>query len=83
MDLVVVISKNDVAFLDSYARRHKIDSRSSVLIRAIKLLKIDELRMAYQEAWADWTNEDENLWSSASGDGIELIKFGGGLGSIE
>ena len=83
MDLVVVLSKNDVAFLDSYARRHKIDSRSSVLIRAIKLLKIDELRMAYQEAWADWTNEDETMWSSASGDGIELIKFGGGLGSIE
>jgi hypothetical protein len=83
MDLVVAFSKSDVAFLDEYAQRHKIASRSSVLVIAIQLLKNDELRMAYREAWAEWTNEDENLWSSTSGDGIELIEFGGGLGSVE
>ena len=29
-------------------------------------------RISPVEAWAEWTNEDENLWSSTSNDDSEL-----------
>jgi hypothetical protein len=71
MKLSVSLPDDDVAFVDEYARRIGGDSRSSVLHRAIGLLRMAELESAYTEAWDEWAaSEDAELWDAATGDGL-------------
>ena len=61
----------DVEFLDQYAAKHQLKSRSAALNQAIRVLRMEDLRAAYAEAWQDWDQSpDAKLWDSTSGDGV-------------
>ena len=60
----------DVAFLDSYAKRRG-DSRSAALHRAIRLLREHGLGADYAEAWQEWEAEDAASWDALAGDGLD------------
>ena len=71
MKLSVSIPDDDVAFLDQFAERAGMESRSAVLHRAIALLKSADLAGEYDIAFTDWNESvDEQLWESTVGDGL-------------
>ena len=71
MKLSVSIPDEDVAFLDEFAARAGMDSRSAVLHRAIALLRSADLITEYDQAFAEWNGSvDAALWNSTSGDGL-------------
>ncbi|MEZ5237446.1 MAG: ribbon-helix-helix domain-containing protein [Microthrixaceae bacterium] len=71
MKLSVSLSREDVEYLDSYARSQGLDSRSAALQRAVRLLRASELGPAYEDAWADWAETDDSqLWESVTADGL-------------
>ena len=71
MKVSVSLPEDDLAFVDDYASRTGAPSRSSVLHRAIWLLRMAELEEAYGEAWQEWDgSEDAELWEVTTGDGI-------------
>jgi hypothetical protein len=71
MKVGVSIPDEDVAFIDDYARRSGIRTRSAVLHHAIGLLKSAELENAYTEAWTEWDGSDDAMsWDSTAADGI-------------
>ena len=70
MKVSVSLPDEDVDFLDTYAKREGITSRSAVLHKAIRYLRSSELAAAYEDAWAEWdTNGDGALWDGTVGDG--------------
>jgi Arc/MetJ-type ribon-helix-helix transcriptional regulator len=71
MKLSVSIPDDDVAFLDAFAERAGMDSRSAVLHRAISLLKSVDLVHEYDAAFAEWHDSvDSALWDAARADGL-------------
>ena len=65
------MSKADIKFLDDYARRAGLGSRSAAVHEAVRLLRTSELRQAYAAAWAEFdASGDAALWDSTVGDGI-------------
>jgi Arc/MetJ-type ribon-helix-helix transcriptional regulator len=71
MKLSVSLPEDDVTFVDEYARRRGSSSRSSVVHRAIELLRMAELEDAYVDAWDEWEQSGEaEHWDSTAGDGI-------------
>jgi len=72
MKLSVSLSDDDVAFLDGYAERQGIGSRSAALQKAVRLLRSSELGPAYREAWAEWESRGEaGVWESVVGEGLD------------
>ena len=70
MKVSVSLPDDDVEFLDTYAEREGITSRSAVLHKAVRMLRASELGPAYEDAWADWdSSADSKLWDTATGDG--------------
>lgn len=71
MKLSVSLSTEDVEFLDAYAEAHALRSRSAVVQRAIGELRLGELGVAYQQAWAEWADAREaELWEPTVSDGL-------------
>jgi Arc/MetJ-type ribon-helix-helix transcriptional regulator len=71
MNVNVSLPDSDVAFLDAYAARNGLASRSDVLQIAVTLLQTTELEAAYKDAWATWSeSEDGQLWELTAGDGL-------------
>lgn len=71
MKLSVSLSDEDVEFLDSYATKQGIASRSAAIHRAVRLLRASELGPAYEDAWSDWaTSDDSTVWNSTISDGV-------------
>lgn len=71
MKLSISLPDEDVEFVDEYANRRGMASRSSVLHRAIDLLRESELESAYESAFDEWEdNPDSRLWETAAGDGL-------------
>ena len=71
MKVSVSLPDEDVAFLDDYAASQGIPSRSAALHKAVRLLRASELGPAYEAAWAEWSQgDDEQLWEAAAGDGL-------------
>ena len=72
MKVSVSLPDEDVAYIDDYARRTDIPSRSAVVHRAISLLRAEEMEGAYESAWGDWgQGEDHTLWDATAGDGTD------------
>lgn len=66
------LSDEDVRFLDTYARSHRVESRSAVLHRAVGLLRSSELGAAYADAWQQWADDGEaEVWETTVADGTE------------
>ena len=71
MKLSVSLPEEDVAFLDEYAANQGIGSRSAAVHRAVRLLRAAELGPAYEDAWSQWSeSEDDELWDATAGDGL-------------
>lgn len=70
MKLSVSLPDDDVAFLDSYAEAHRIESRSAAVHQAVRFLRASELAPAYDEAFAEFA-EEQAVWDRAAADGLE------------
>ena len=71
MKLSVSLPDEDVEYLDQYAKKQGLDSRSAAVQRAVRLLRASELGPAYEDAWTDWDGSvDSELWDAATADGL-------------
>lgn len=71
MKLSVSLPDEDVEYLDQYAQKQGLGSRSAAVQRAVRLLRASELGPAYEDAWTDWGgSEDSGLWDAATDDGV-------------
>ena len=71
MKLSVSLPDEDVAFLDDYADRAGLGSRSAAVHNAIRLLQASALGASYEHAWNEWeSGSDAQLWDAVSGDGL-------------
>lgn len=74
MKLSVSLPEEEVEFLDEFADSQGIESRSAVLLRAVRLLKASQLSDAYTAAWAEWDeSEDAELWEATASDGLGQV----------
>ena len=72
MKVSVSLPREDVEFLDEYARAIGAASRSAVVQQAIRALRASQLGPAYAQAWKEWEGAgDADLWDSVAGDGLE------------
>ena len=71
MKLSVSLPDDDVEYLDTYAERQGLDSRSAALQKAVRLLRASELGAAYESAWDEWTGgDDAEIWASVDADDL-------------
>lgn len=71
MKLSVSLPDDDVDYLDAYVRAQGLESRSAAVQKAVRLLRASELGAAYEDAWAEWgEGEDDQLWDSVTADGL-------------
>lgn len=70
MKVSVSLPSDDIGFLDDYASRHGMASRSAAVQRAVQLLRASQLGPAYAEAWATWDAEDGAAWDATAADGL-------------
>lgn len=70
MKISMSLPDADVVFLDRYAARHELGSRSAALRRAVALLRAEELGPAYADAWREWEGGEADAWEVTVGDGI-------------
>jgi Arc/MetJ-type ribon-helix-helix transcriptional regulator len=72
MKVSISLPEDDVAFLDAYARSQGVESRSAVVHKAVRMLRVSELGEAYEEAFTSWDNEAEAAaWDAVAADGLE------------
>lgn len=72
MKVSVSLPNDDVDYLDSYARSQGLPSRSAAVQKAVRLLRASELGAAYEDAWAEWDENDESDdWDGVVGDGVD------------
>ena len=66
------LPSEDVQFLDDYAKEQGLESRSSAVHRAVRLLRTAELGGTYEAAWEEWAAQDDGtLWDSTTTDGLK------------
>ena len=71
MKLSVSIPDDDVVFLDAFAARAGMESRSAVVQQAIAMLKAAELTRDYAKAFDEWAaSDDDAAWDRTAGDGL-------------
>jgi Arc/MetJ-type ribon-helix-helix transcriptional regulator len=71
MKLSVSLPDEDVEYLDEYARAQRLASRSAALHKAVRLLRASELGSAYEDAWTEWAeSDDDQLWDAVVDDGL-------------
>jgi Arc/MetJ-type ribon-helix-helix transcriptional regulator len=71
MKVSISLPDGDLHFIDEYADRRDISSRSAVVHEAIELLRLREMEDAYAEAWDEWkSGDDGTLWDATSADGM-------------
>jgi Arc/MetJ-type ribon-helix-helix transcriptional regulator len=71
MKLSISLSDDDVEFLDAYAERLGVASRSAVIQKAVRLLRASELGAAYAAAWDEWdASGEEDAWNDVVVDGL-------------
>ena len=58
MKVSVSLPDDDIEFLDRYASSQGVGSRSAVVHKAVRLLRATELGPAYEQAWAEWADQD-------------------------
>ncbi len=59
MKVSVSLPDDDVEYLDTYARRRQLGSRSAAVQRAVRALRASELGSAYEGAWEEWAESDD------------------------
>lgn len=72
MKLSVSLPEEDVAVLDAYARTSGLRSRSAVVQRAIRMLRLPDLEQDYAAAWEEWESSGEQAaWDGTALDGMD------------
>jgi len=71
MKISMSLPEQDLTFLDAYVEERGLPSRSAALHRAIRLLRATQLGSSYEAAWAEWTQEEEVVWSATTQDGLQ------------
>ena len=72
MKVSISLPDDDVEFLDAYAQSQGIESRSAVVHKAVRLLRVSDLGEAYEQAFTSWDDEgDAAVWDAAAADGLE------------
>ncbi|GAA1540627.1 ribbon-helix-helix domain-containing protein [Nocardioides humi] len=72
MKLSVSLAADDVALIDEIARRDGLPSRSAVVQRALRQLRIVALEDDYAQAWQEWEESgDAADWDALAGDGLD------------
>ena len=70
MKISLDLSSEDIAFLDSYTRIHKL-SRSAAVRRAVGLLRVSELSSDYAAAFDEWADlGHQEAWDATVADGV-------------
>lgn len=70
MKISVSLTDEDVEFVDVYARRQGVNSRSAVIREALRLLRANELGPEYAAAWDEWSGSEEDVWDATVADGL-------------
>ena len=70
MKISMSLPEEDVTFLDAYVIEKGLPSRSAALHKAVRLLRATGLGAAYESAWAEWSDDDQQLWDQAAQDGL-------------
>ena len=71
MNIPISLSDDDVRFLDEYAEEHGYASRSAVLRKAVRILRLSKLSDAYADAWKQWEASGEaDVWDLSTIDGL-------------
>ena len=72
MKVSISLPDDDVEFLDAYAQSQGIESRSAVVHKAVRMLRVSELGEAYEEAFTSWQDEGEAaVWDAVTADGLD------------
>ena len=72
MKVSISLPEDDVEFLDAYAQSQGIESRSAVVHKAVRMLRVSELGEAYEEAFTSWQDEGEAaVWDAVTADGLD------------
>lgn len=75
MKLSVSLSEDDIAFLDEYATKQHVASRSAVIHEAVRLLRTAALEEEYGTAWDEWSASGESeVWDGTAGDGLDASR---------
>jgi Arc/MetJ-type ribon-helix-helix transcriptional regulator len=75
MKVSVSLPKEDVDFVDEYAAREGLPSRSSVIHEALRLLRLADLERDYTRAWEEWEGSPEATdWDRATADGLDASR---------
>lgn len=64
------LTDEDVEYVDVYARRRGVQSRSAVIREALRLLQASELGPDYAEAWDEWSEDEQEAWDATVADGL-------------
>jgi Arc/MetJ-type ribon-helix-helix transcriptional regulator len=70
MKMSVSLPDEDVEYVDVYARRHGVNSRSAVVREALRLLRASELGPDYAAAWDEWSGGEQEAWDATAADGV-------------
>ena len=70
MKISMSLPDEDVTFLDAYVIEKGLPSRSAALHKAVRLLRATGLGAAYESAWAEWSDDDQQLWDQVAQDGL-------------
>jgi Arc/MetJ-type ribon-helix-helix transcriptional regulator len=70
MKISVSLTDEDVEYVDVYARRRGVQSRSAVIREALRLLQASELGPDYAAAWDDWPDDEQHAWDATVCDGL-------------
>jgi Arc/MetJ-type ribon-helix-helix transcriptional regulator len=72
MKVSISLPDDDVEFLDAYAQSQGIESRSAVVHKAVRMLRVSELGEAYEEAFTSWEDEGQAAaWNAVTADGLD------------
>jgi Arc/MetJ-type ribon-helix-helix transcriptional regulator len=70
MKISVSLTDEDVEYVDIYARRQGVHSRSAVIREALRLLRASELGPDYAAAWDEWSGDEQEAWDATVADGL-------------
>lgn len=70
MKVSISLPEGDLHFIDEYAERRDIGSRSAVVHEAIAMLRSRELEDSYVDAFEEWESGDAALWEPTAADGM-------------
>lgn len=72
MKVSVSLGEQDLRYLDAYAEREGLRSRSATVHAAIKALRAQDLESEYAEAIEEWAlSDDADAWDATVGDGLD------------